>query len=78
MVDADLGASAGHERRKITQVQDAAAALARAVREQQRARKARDQAVRAAVKTGIPPSHVAKAASLSLGRVAHLTIAPRP
>ena len=54
-----------------------AAALERAVLEERRAREARDQAVRAAVKAGVRPSVVAEAAGISPGRVSHLTLAPR-
>lgn len=73
----DTRASAAHERRKLGQVADAAAELARAVAAQQQARDARDRAVRAAVRAGIPPGKVATAAGISAGRVTHLTIAPR-
>ena len=78
MTRMDVGASAEHERRKLEQVADAAAELSRAVAEEQRAREARDRAVRAAVRAGIPPGQVAKAAGISSGRVTHLTLAPRP
>lgn len=72
----DLGASAEHERRKLEQVALAAAELQRAVEAEQRAREARDLAVRAAVRAGIPPGMVAKAAGITPARVSHLTIAP--
>lgn len=73
----DVGASAAHERRKLEQVTEAAAELARAVAAQEQARATRDRAVRAAVLAGIPPGQVAKAAGISSGRVRHLTLAPR-
>lgn len=72
----DLGASAEHERRKLEQVALAAAELQRAVAVEQRAREVRDLAVRAAVRAGIPPGKVAKAAGITPARVSHLTIAP--
>lgn len=72
-----VGATARHERAKLDAVESAAAELARAVGLERRAREIRDQAVRAAVKAGIPPSQVASAAGISPGRVTHLTIAPR-
>lgn len=78
MAASSIGASAAHERRKLQQVADAAAALERAVEAERQARQARDRAVRAAVRAGIPPSQVAKAAGISAGRVTHLTLAPRP
>lgn len=78
MEQMDTGASAAHERQKLEQVADAAAALARAVDAERQARDARDRAVRAAVRAGIPPGQVAKAAGISAGRVTHLTLAPRP
>lgn len=78
MGDMDVGASAAHERRKLDQVTDATAELGRAVAAEQQAREARDRAVRAAVRAGIPPGQVAKAAGISAGRVTHLTLAPRP
>lgn len=70
----DLGASAAHERKKLEAVQDAAAQLRRAEADYRAAKDARDRAVRAAVKAGVPGSHVANAAGLSQGRVS--TIAP--
>lgn len=73
----DAGASAEHERRKLEAVEDAAAALARAVEVERKARDLRDRAVRAAVKAGVRPSRVADAAGISPGRVKHLTVAPR-
>lgn len=78
MTPSSIGASAAHERRKLEQVADAAAALERAVEVERQARDARDRAVRAAVRAGIPPGQVAKAAGISAGRVTHLTLAPRP
>lgn len=72
----ELGASAQHERRKLEAVEDAAAAHAVAAAAEQAARDLRDRAVRAAVRAGVPPSKVARAAGLSPGRVSHLTIAP--
>lgn len=73
----DAGASAEHERRRLEAVEDAAAALARAVEVERKARDLRGRAVRAAVKAGVRPSHVAEAAGISPGRVTHLTVAPR-
>ena len=75
-LDLDLGASAAHERKKLDVVEDAAAVLRRAVVEERRARDARDRAVRAAVKAGVRPGRVAKAAGISAGRVTHITLAP--
>ncbi len=75
--DLDLGASARHERQKLEAVEDAAAALARAVEVERKARDQRDRAVRAAVRAGVRPSRVAEAAGISPGRVTHLTLAPR-
>ncbi len=72
----DIGATAAHERMKLEAVEAAAAALERAVLEERRAREARNRAVRAAVKAGVRPSVVAKAAGISPGRVSHLTLAP--
>lgn len=60
----DAGASAHHERMKLEGVEDAAAALARAVETERAARELRDRAVRAAVKAGVPPSRVAEAAGI--------------
>ncbi len=74
----ELGATAHHERMKLEAVEDAAAALARAVAVEQAARDARDRAVRAAVKAGVRPGQVAKAAGISPGRVTHITLVPRP
>lgn len=74
----DVGATAEHERRKLEAVEDAAAALVRAVQAEREARELRDRAVRAAVKAGVRPSLVAEAAGISLGRVTHLKLAPRP
>lgn len=74
----DIGASPAHERRKLDAVEDAAAAFERARAAYEQARDARDRAVRAAVKAGVTPGAVAKAAGLSAGRVSHLTAAPRP
>ncbi|MFK5645129.1 hypothetical protein ACI3ET_01255 [Ornithinimicrobium sp. LYQ121] len=73
----DVGATAKHERMKLEAVEDAAAALARAVEVEREARDARDRAVRAAVKAGVRPSVVATAAGLTPGRVSHLTLAPK-
>lgn len=75
--DLDLGASARHEKQKLEAVEDAAAALARAVQAEREARELRDRAVRAAVKAGVRPSRVAQAAGISAGRVTHLTLAPK-
>lgn len=61
----DIGATAEHERRKLEAVEDAAAALARAVQTEREARELRDGAVRAAVKAGVKPSRVAEAAAES-------------
>lgn len=73
----DAGATPAHERMKLDVVEDAAAVLRRAVEEERRARDARDRAVRAAVKAGVRPGLVAKAAGISAGRVTHITLAPR-
>lgn len=73
----DIGATSTHERRKLEEVEDAAAALARAREEYERARDRRDRAVRAAVNAGVAPSTVARAAGVTPGRVSHLTIAPK-
>lgn len=73
----DIGATPAHERMKLEAVEDAAAALARAVKVEREARDQRDRAVRAAVKAGVRPSRVAEAAGITPGRVTHLTIAPR-
>lgn len=73
----DLGATAQHERKKLDAVEDAAAALARAVAVEQAAQDVRDRAVRAAVKAGVPSGLVAKAAGISAGGVTHITFAQR-
>lgn len=73
-----IGASGRHERMKLEAVEDAAAALERAAAQERQARDARDRAVRAAVKAGVRPSAVARAAGITPGRVTHLTLAPRP
>lgn len=70
----DMGATARHERTKLEAVEDAAARLTRAAAEHEAAREARDAAVRAAVRAGVPSQDVARAAGLSGGRVS--TIAP--
>lgn len=62
---------------KLEAVEQAAAVLARAVKEERKARDLRDRMVRAAVKAGVKPSRVAEAAGISPGRVTHLTLAPR-
>lgn len=73
----DIGASSDHEQSKIEAVEDTAAVFQRARTAYEQARDARDRAVRAAVRAGISPGVVAKAAGLSPGRVSHLTAAPR-
>lgn len=72
-----IGATPAHERRKLEAVEDAAAVLERARAEYEVARDARDRAARAAVKAGVAPAVVARAAGISAGRVSHLTAAPR-
>lgn len=73
----ELRATAAHERMKLEAVEDAAAALAQAVAIERAARDARDRAVRAAVKSGVRPGVLARAAGISPGRVTHITLAPR-
>lgn len=73
-----LDASAKHEWMKLEAVEDAAAALSRAVEVERNARDQRDRAIRAAVKAGLRASVVAQAAGISPGRVSHLMVAPRP
>lgn len=62
---------------KLEEVEEASAALARAVEVERRACDRRDRAVRAAVKAGVRPWWVAEAAGITQGRVTHLTIAPK-
>lgn len=77
MPNADLGASAEHERRKLEAVEDANASHERASRAENEARESRDRAIRAAVRAGVSYAEICRATGLSAARVSHIANASR-
>ncbi|QDO89930.1 hypothetical protein FNH13_17675 [Ornithinimicrobium ciconiae] len=72
-----ITASDRHERQLLERVSAAAAELERTEAEANAARERRDQAVRAAVRAGVPGGLIAQGAGVSQGLVSRLTNAPR-
>jgi hypothetical protein len=75
MSEPGLTASSRHERALLERLEDAAAELDRAEAEHRRARELRDQAVRAALGSGM--RDVAEAAGVSIGLMSRIRHAPR-